>query len=112
MPRIDHRTNVTHATRTAPTKATMVNERDALPKIKELIAGAQKSIDVVAYNFYSEKGDVKDIADALIARKKAKPDLAIRVFIEGDHGDGAARNLKTVALLKAAGIDVVVDSKN
>ncbi|HEY4223182.1 MAG TPA: phospholipase D-like domain-containing protein [Myxococcota bacterium] len=114
MPRVQPSAPVV-ATRAAaaPHKTVeIVSERAALPKIKELIKSAKKTIDIVAYNFYSESGDVKDIAQQLIQKKKDNPNIQIRVFIEGDHGDGAARNMKTVALLKAAGIDVVVDSKN
>src|SRR5262249_25580970 len=102
--------HVTTATHRTHAMASLVNERDALPKIKELITQAKKSIDVVAYNFYSEDGDVKALAQQLIQKKKDNPNIAIRAFIDDDHGPHAARNLKTVDLLRAGGIDVIVDS--
>jgi phosphatidylserine/phosphatidylglycerophosphate/cardiolipin synthase-like enzyme len=48
----------------------------------------------------------------LIDLKKKNPALQIRLLIEADHGDGAARNQKTMKLLEAAGIEVVPDSDN
>ena len=92
------------------TKVTPVNERDALPEMKRMIASATKSIDIIAYNFFSESGDVKALAEQLIAKKRDHPEVRVRVILEGDHGAAAARNLKTAELLRAAGIEVVLDS--
>jgi phosphatidylserine/phosphatidylglycerophosphate/cardiolipin synthase-like enzyme len=108
----------TAATKSASSSATTkpivkaVANRDYLPQLMQMLDSAKKSIDIVEYNFYSESGDAKSIADKLVALKKANPKLAIRIFIEGDHGDGAARNLATVKTLQAAGIQVQLDSKN
>ncbi len=90
----------------------LIDNQQYLPELMSLLDGAKTSIDLIQYNFFSESGDAKSIVDKLIAKKQANPKLAIRLFIEGDHGTGAARNLLTVAKLKAAGIDVVLDSKN
>jgi phosphatidylserine/phosphatidylglycerophosphate/cardiolipin synthase-like enzyme len=82
------------------------------PDLMKLIGNAKTSIDMVQYNFFSESGHSKELVDALIAKKKANPTLQIRLFIEGDHGDAAARNQLTMKALAAAGIQVVADSKN
>ena len=81
-------------------------------ELTKLLAGAKTSIDIVQYNFFSESGNGKQIAQQLIELKKKNPALQIRLFIEADHGDGAARNQKTMKLLEAAGIEVVPDSDN
>jgi phosphatidylserine/phosphatidylglycerophosphate/cardiolipin synthase-like enzyme len=90
----------------------VVANRDYLPQLMSMLDSAKKSIDIVQYNLYSESGDAKSIVDKLVALKQKNPALKIRVFIEGDHGDGAKRNLLSVKTLQAAGIDVQLDSKN
>src|SRR5689334_747554 len=45
------------------------------PDLMKLIGGAKQSIDLVQYNFFSESGESKQVADALIAKKKANPTL-------------------------------------
>ncbi len=107
---------VTTAGTTKATAAKTSYQLDAnaayFPDLMKLIGGAKQSIDLVQYNFFSESGESKQVVDALIAKKKANPTLQVRVFLEGDHGDAAARNLLTQAKLAAAGIQVVLDSKN
>jgi phosphatidylserine/phosphatidylglycerophosphate/cardiolipin synthase-like enzyme len=83
---------------------------DYLPVLKQLIAGAKSSIDIVQYNFYSESGQVKELTQQLIDEKRQNPSLNIRVFVEADHGDAAPRNVATLRALEAAGITVVRDS--
>ena len=48
------------------------------------------------YNFFSETGQGKALADKLVAMKQANPALKIRIFIEADHGPSAARNQLTM----------------
>jgi phosphatidylserine/phosphatidylglycerophosphate/cardiolipin synthase-like enzyme len=90
----------------------IIDNQQYLPELMKLLDGATRSINIAQYNMYSESGDAKAITDKLIALKKAKPDLQIRVFLEGDHGSGAVRNHATAAKLKAGGIDVMFDSTN
>ena len=40
------------------------------PDVMKLIGGAKRSVDIVQYNFFSESGDGKLLADALIAKKQ------------------------------------------
>lgn len=93
-------------------KTKIVDNQQYLPELMSLLDTAKKSINLVQYNFFSESGDAKSIADKLIALKQAKPHLQIHVFVEGDHGDAATRNHATAEKLKAAGIDVQYDSTN
>jgi phosphatidylserine/phosphatidylglycerophosphate/cardiolipin synthase-like enzyme len=90
----------------------LIDNQQYLPELMSLLDGAKKSINIAQYNMYSETGDAKAITDKLIALKAKNPKLAINVFMEGDHGDGATRNQATAARLKAAGINVQYDSNN
>src|SRR5581483_6473181 len=103
-------TAASHSTSHVTTR--LIDNQQYLPELMSLLDGAQKSINIAQYNMYSESGDAKAITNKLIALKKDKPDLQINVFMEGDHGDGATRNQATAARLKAAGINVQLDSKN
>jgi phosphatidylserine/phosphatidylglycerophosphate/cardiolipin synthase-like enzyme len=103
-------TATTRAARSKPIQ--VVANTDYAPAAMKLLDSATKSVDLVEYNFFSESGDARALRDKLISLKKDKPDLQIRLFIEGDHGDGAKRNLATVKALQAAGIEVKLDSKN
>jgi phosphatidylserine/phosphatidylglycerophosphate/cardiolipin synthase-like enzyme len=91
---------------------TIIDNQQYLPELMKLLDGATRSINIAQYNMYSESGDAKSITDKLIELKQAKPELKIRVFLEGDHGSGAVRNQATAAKLKAAGIEVMYDSTN
>jgi phosphatidylserine/phosphatidylglycerophosphate/cardiolipin synthase-like enzyme len=106
-------TGASAAKRTSSAKGVKVIDNDAyFPELTKLLGGAKKSIDLVQYNFFSESGHGQQVAQQLIQLKKDNPKLKIRLFIEADHGDGAARNQTTMKLLSDAGIDVVPDSKN
>lgn len=42
------------------------------------------SIDVLQFNFFSEKGHIREIADRLIEIKRRQPSVKIRVVLEGE----------------------------
>ena len=69
------------------------------------------SIDVLHFNFFTEKGHTREIADRLIAIKRQQPSLKIRIVLEGakdaDRPLGAAtRNILTGQYFAESGISV------
>jgi phosphatidylserine/phosphatidylglycerophosphate/cardiolipin synthase-like enzyme len=90
--------------------AELLADGDYLPALRQLLQSANRSIDLIQYNFYSESGPVAGVLADLLARKQAVPALEARCFLEGDHGDAAARNRATMQKLAAANITVQADA--
>jgi len=68
------------------------------------------SIDILQFNFFSENGVVRQIADRLKAIKSAHPALRIRIGVEGEKDadrprGAAARNKVTREYFAGTGIE-------
>jgi phosphatidylserine/phosphatidylglycerophosphate/cardiolipin synthase-like enzyme len=90
---------------------TVVPGESYLPAVNALLDSATTSIDILEFNFFTDSGPIKALADKLIAMKKANPALKIRVAMESEK-DGTdphgvkGRNAATEAYFKDTDIDV------
>ncbi|MGZ3698530.1 MAG: phospholipase D-like domain-containing protein, partial [Bdellovibrionota bacterium] len=82
-----------------------------LKEVLPLLASARSSIDLLQFNFFSENGHVRDLAQRLVKIKAAHPEIRIRVALESEKDLGApkgaaTRNNLTKQLLQKSGIEV------
>ncbi|HVO29956.1 MAG TPA: phospholipase D-like domain-containing protein, partial [bacterium] len=90
---------------------TVVPGENYLDAVNKLLDSATTSIDIHQFNFFTENGPIKQLAQRLIQMKKDNPALKIRIALEsvkdGDKPDGvAARNAATKKMFDGTGIDV------
>ena len=81
-----------------------------LAKLDQMIDSAQTSLDIVAFEFLTENGEMKRLAGKLIDRVKVNPAFKVRVFLEGDKDGLGERNRQTADWFNANGIQAFLDS--
>jgi phosphatidylserine/phosphatidylglycerophosphate/cardiolipin synthase-like enzyme len=89
---------------------TLIADQAYEEALAQTLTRAKRQIDLVHFEFFTEKGFVKSIADRLVELKQKNPALKIRVLLEGDHEGVAERNMKTRDKLTKAGVEVQMDS--
>ena len=101
----------------ASAKVKLVPGEEYFSELTKLLSeplGADVSIDVMQFNFFTDTpGHVRDIGNQLKAIKAAHPEIQIRVALEGEKdknkadGKGSAqRNQKTVEFFAGSGIEI------
>ncbi len=91
---------------------TPICDESYLPQLEQMIESASSSIDIVAYEFLSESGEVRRLTRKLIERVKLNPKLRVRVYLEGDKESLGARNRETAEWLHANGVAVYLDPED
>lgn len=82
-----------------------------LNEVQGLISNAKTSIDLLEFNFFSESGSTRELANQLIKLKSQNPNLRIRIALESEKDlaipTGAAfRNNITKNLFANSGIEI------
>jgi phosphatidylserine/phosphatidylglycerophosphate/cardiolipin synthase-like enzyme len=93
--------------------ALLVNDTDYLPVLLRLLDHARSGVDILAYSFAigSAAGKINEasapfqIARALADLKRKKPELRVRLYIEGER-ETAERNTVTARFLEEHGVEV------
>lgn len=94
--------------------ALLVTDTDYLPVLLRLLTHARASIDILAYSFaiasatgrLNKESAPFQIAQTLADLKRKKPELRVRLYIEGER-ETADRNAVTARFLEEHGIEVV-----
>ncbi len=82
-----------------------------LAELQHLIKSARSSVTILHFNFFTENGETRKLAELLKSRKLQNPKLAIDIILEGekdlDKDNGAAaRNHLTQDFFAGSGINV------
>ncbi len=97
-----------------PTRVSLIpGEQYGETLLRLLDEGADQGspIDILHFNFFTEEGTTRRVAQKLIEIKQRKLDLPIRLILEGEKdldkpGGAAARNLKTLEFFRDSGVEV------
>ena len=82
-----------------------------LAELKNLIQSASSSVTILHFNFFTESGETRKLAELLKSRKRQSPNLAVDIILEGEKGldneNGAAtRNHLTKDFFEGSGVNV------
>lgn len=82
-----------------------------LAELRQLISSAQHSITILHFNFFTENGETRKLAELLKRVKNQKPELTVDIILEGekdlDKKNGAAkRNHLTKDFFKGSGVNL------
>ncbi|MCX6126462.1 MAG: phospholipase D-like domain-containing protein, partial [Proteobacteria bacterium] len=82
-----------------------------LTELQNLIQSARSSVTILHFNFFTESGETKKLAELLKSRKRQSPNLAVDIILEGekdlDKENGAAtRNHLTKNFFEGSGVNV------
>ncbi len=81
----------------ATTSLKLIPGENYLTEIQNLIQAARSSATILHFNFFTENGETRRLAELLKSRKRQTPNLVINIVLEGEkdsdkENGAAARN--------------------